>query len=146
MRRDLFEEAIRLDVDFLALVDADILLLPQFLRRLIGHQKDVVAGLVNNSAVNWDDAFQFNFLDYNEREMRFERRNPPGLRFTGIRKVALTGAAVVISKKAFTLCRPKEIGVCTDEGFARCLKSHKIESWVDTDCPCYHQFDRPEVI
>lgn len=136
LRNIIIQKAIELNVDYLFSVDSDILISQDSLIRLIEHNKDVVSAVVKNC--NCDN--HYNYMFYNKIRKRFERNK---FKFSdkGLIKVDLTGACVLISKKALQFAKYYSRPSGEDEGFALEMMKNNISMYVDTNLKMQHIYN-----
>lgn len=124
-------------VDYLLSVDTDILVRPDTLRRLLSHQVDVVAALVDNGHR------AHNFLSWDSRTGDFYRRPAQHISQDWLTNVGLTGACCLYSRRALG-AGTWGVGVTgEDEGFARCMLDVGIDQWVDGGHQLEHVMEAP---
>jgi hypothetical protein len=122
---------------YLWMVDTDILVPSDALRRLLAHGRDVVAALVRNGEAAW------NYLTFKPHTSRFDRDpGPPPARLF---QVDLTGACCLFSRRALATCKWRAVttGSGEDAGMALALRSAGISQWVDGSIATEHVMKRP---
>ncbi len=141
LRNMVLLKARRYGVSYLFSIDSDILVPADSLKKLLSRDCDVVAGLVRNSPKS--DKI-FNYLYYDEDKKRFYRKKEeaPLLPF----EVNLTGAAMLISRKAIMNGRYSSGRSGSDEGFALCMISSGIRQFIDPSVKCIHIMNGQELI
>jgi hypothetical protein len=137
LRNIILSQALASDGEMLFSVDSDILTFPNTLNLLLHHDLDAVAALVGNGGEGI-----YNFLNYNEITKQYDRNlseNP-----TGLIKVDLTGAAILLSRKACEAGRGKYIAGDSgeDQSFCEALRDAGISMYVDGSIRTRHIMNR----
>ena len=135
LRNRIRQGALDRGVDYLFSVDTDILVRPDTLRRLLSHQVDVAAALVDNGHG------AYNYLHQSPEGDGFIRYPgpPPGQ----LCWVALTGACCLYSRRALEAGTWKVGPTGEDEGFARCMLDAGFDQWVDGGHQLEHVMEAP---
>lgn len=109
------------NTDFLFSVDSDILLTESILNKLLGSEKDIVAGMVVNGYRH------YNFI--HNPPFRHDRMYLPP---NDVFKVRVTGACILISRKVFSNKNIRYFftGSGEDEGFCATARNEGFNSFV----------------
>lgn len=137
LRNKIIERAKSNSSDYLLFWDTDILAPKNILKELLCKNKDCIAGLVKNHPMM--DAY--NFLHYSKERDMFVRKHDFNFNSKNLIKVDLTGALILLSKKAIESGKYYSCKSGEDEGFARCMMENQIDMWIAPELRCQHIYD-----
>lgn len=142
LRNVLLDAFLESDAEYLLSIDSDLILPAKGLRRLLSHQVDLVAALVDNDASGTQPAWNI-MRPSQTAPGRFERILDPLAH--GLLEVGLTGACILIHRRVIEAgVRYSHHPQGEDGGFCLAATAAGFPIWADCGVRCLHRMTPEE--